>query len=504
LTNNRKKKIAMDPDKNLSGDSGGPGWQQRGQPDSPSEHRDPRFTTFEQDCLDELELDSAEDEAGARSDGGSGMSKDDFVDTWSSQQSSHRLWLAFQHTASSISSLYRDQCTASTTGVSASWYSFQTAAEACTDMYKESQEILRVSVDEARREGRKQLIKDLVMWMKKRGRRGRHFRREELLAFLSGKAPPPAASMRPTIMSSGGAASGVGGAVSSSPAASLNATSHLHHSHRKGGAAFLSSHCLSDAAIGGGNVGALHHHHHHHHHPHPHHRRSLSASPSLTDANVWMPTDFATSSTGFLDGKNENNNSLQQSNSLFLEPDLRSFRDAQTVQGLSGALSNIRVAGSPHSPHGGGGSTPPLLLTATGGASPLRHTASPFDPHNNNNHRVRSSTPSGRQTPVSSSSSSSSSGRGVAQEDYVPYEGDHATATGLHAGAAGGGSPSAVGENADPLLTTLSGYRKRSSSQSTSSSSATHIAGGGSGGAHNENYSTSAAESPTRKRHRLV
>ena len=184
---------------------------------------------------------------------------------------------------------------------------------------------------------------DLVMWMKKRGRRGRHFRREELLAFLSGKAPPPAASMRPTIMSSGGAASGVGGAVSSSPAASLNATSHLHHSHRKGGAAFLSSHCLSDAAIGGGNVGALHHHHHHHHHPHPHHRRSLSASPSLTDANVWMPTDFATSSTGFLDGKNENNNSLQQSNSLFLEPDLRSFRDAQTVSYAKSRLVFVTI-----------------------------------------------------------------------------------------------------------------------------------------------------------------
>lgn len=32
-----------------TGESGGPGWQQRGgQPDSPSESRDNRFTTFEQ------------------------------------------------------------------------------------------------------------------------------------------------------------------------------------------------------------------------------------------------------------------------------------------------------------------------------------------------------------------------------------------------------------------------------------------------------------------------
>ena len=38
--------------------------------------------TASQDCLDELELDSAEDEAGTRSDGGSGIAKDDFIDTW--------------------------------------------------------------------------------------------------------------------------------------------------------------------------------------------------------------------------------------------------------------------------------------------------------------------------------------------------------------------------------------------------------------------------------------
>ena len=40
------------------------------------------FSWFSQDCLDELELESAEDEAGSRSDGGSSISKDDFVDTW--------------------------------------------------------------------------------------------------------------------------------------------------------------------------------------------------------------------------------------------------------------------------------------------------------------------------------------------------------------------------------------------------------------------------------------
>jgi len=482
----------MDSDKNSSGDSGGPGWQQRGQPDSPSESRDPRFSTFEQDCLDELELESAEDEAGSRSDGGSGFAKDDFVDTWSSQQSSHRLWLAFQHTASSISSLYRDQCT-----LGASWCSFQTAAGACTDMYKESQEILRVSVDEARKEGRKQLIKDLVMWMKRRGRRGRHFRREELLAFLSGKAPPPASSsMR---QNSGGAASGV--SVSSSPASSFNASHHLHHPHhRKANAAILSSQLFSDSGVPAGHFN--HHHHHHHHH---HHRRSMSASPSLTDANVWNPTDGssspAASSTGYYHdaaGKieanninnNNNNNSQQPSAGLFLEPDLRTFRDAQAVQGLSGALSNIRVAGSPHSPHGGGGTTPPLPLSQAGGASPLRQTASPFDNHNHHN-RVRSSTPSGRQTPVSSASLS---GRGDDPLNAFDGGDHHAAASAVH------GTGNAVGvlsgENADPSLPATPGYRKRSSSQSASSP--------GVGAGSNENYTSPTAESPTRKRHRLV
>ena len=54
----------MDPDKNLSGDSGGPGWQQRGQPDSPSEHRDPRFTTFEQVRFEEIEVKSVSQSVG--------------------------------------------------------------------------------------------------------------------------------------------------------------------------------------------------------------------------------------------------------------------------------------------------------------------------------------------------------------------------------------------------------------------------------------------------------
>jgi len=489
----------MDSDKNSSGDSGGPGWRPRGgQPDSPSESRDPRFTTFEQDCLDELELESAEDEAsstGARSDGGSANSKDEFVDTWSSEQSSHRLWLAFQHTASSISSLYRDHL-ASASGPGSTWYSFQTAAGACTDMYKESQDVLRVSIEEARKEGRKLLVKDLVMWMKKRGRRGRHFRRDELLGFLTGKTPPPSSSSRPPIAA-------VATGMSSPSAASLNSSTHHHYHthqlHRKAAAgAILSTHCPSIDSSGAN----------HHHHPHHHLRRSLSASPSFHDANFWMPSDrnspnttasttaATTASTGCHDynAKHEsnafNNNNSSTNSGLFLEPDLRTFRDALAVQGLSGALSNIRVAGSPHSPHGGG-TTPPLHLSSAslGGTSPLRHSGS----ISADQQRVRSSTPSGRHASGAVSRSGGGSS-GVPQEDLHQFISDPLSMSSYstEGRGCGGISSGASGENADPLVNST--FRKRSSSQS---------GGGGGGGSPHENYSPNA-ESPTRKRHRLL
>lgn len=409
----------MDSDKSSNGDSGyGPGWRQRsGQPDSPGEHRDPRFSSFEQDCLDELELDSAEDEAsstGTRSDGGTGNPKDDFIDTCNSEQSSHRLWLAFQHTASSISQLYRDHCAATGT----TWYSFRTAAEACTEMYKESQDVLRMSVEEARREGRKQLVKDLVMWMKKRGRRGRHFRREELLAFLSGKTPPPLPS-RPSTTTTSGYSSSQG--VTSV----MMVGQPSHHSRHKS-----YSHCHPSADGGGGGSQT--------------HRRSLTSSASMTDVPHWSSGETCDDTTS-----NANNNNDRM---LFLEPDLRTFRDALAVQGLSGALSNIRVAGSPHSSHGG---TTPPIGAGSGGASPLRHS----------DHRIRPTTPSGRQTP------------NLRNDDLHQFISDHMT---LHGALAG--------ENRDPLT-----HRKRSSSQSGGQYQRQD---------HDGHYPT--ADSPTRKRHRLL
>ena len=172
---------------------------------------------------------------------------------------------------------------------------------------------------------------DLVMWMKKRGRRGRHFRREELLAFLSGKAPPPP-SARPMTTVASGMSSSSGGSLVGPSTTHHHPHHHPHHPHhRKTNASILSTYCNADA-------GTNHHHPHHHHH-----RRSLSASPSLTDSNVWVPTDFST--TGYQDGaKNNcdgvaavnNNNSNNNNNhshhpGLFLEPDLRTFRDALAV-----------------------------------------------------------------------------------------------------------------------------------------------------------------------------
>ena len=157
------------------------------------------------------------------------------------------------------------------------------------------------------------------MWIKKRGRRGRHLRREDLLAFLTGKTPP----------SSSRAPMTTGGPGMSSPSGvTFNSSTHHHHHHhslhhRKAAGAILSTHCPSlDSTTN-------------HHHP----RRSLSASPSFTDANVWMPTDLNSSTTmnstgcNFQDGTKSETNAFNNNNNsgLFLEPDLRTFRDALAV-----------------------------------------------------------------------------------------------------------------------------------------------------------------------------
>lgn len=439
----------MDSDKSFGGDLGcGVGHHRGGHPpDSPSEHRDPRFSNFEQDCIDDLELD-AEDEAsstGTRSDGGTTNSlTHPFIDT-SAEQASHRLWLAFQHTASSISQLYRDHCAAP--GVGSPWYSFQTAAEACTEMYKESTETLKMAVEGARREGRKQLKKELVMWMKKRGRRGRHLRREELLAFLSGKNPPPPPSRPMTTVASG---------LTSSSGVAITPSGHHRHQYGKG--AILSSHCHLESA----------------------HRRLGASPPISTNENFShrFPSEFSCHEIPPV-----NPHLAVSPTAVFLEPDLRTFRDALAVQGLSGALSNIRVAGSPHSPHGGG-TTPPIVGTASGGASPLRHQSS-VD-------RIRTTPSSGRQTP--------SSRFNQQPEDLHQFISDHMT---LHESqilsSAATGNPLAFGENADPLNTPapLSHHhhhpRKRSASQSGNHQQLQQ----------HEIYVPSA-ESPTRKRHRLI
>jgi len=278
--------------------------------------------------------------------------------------------------------------------------------------------VLRMSVEEARREGRKQLVKDLVMWMKKRGRRGRHFRREELLAFLSGKTPPPLPS-RPSSTATSGYSSSQG--VTSV----MMVGQPSHHSRHKS-----YSHCHPSADGGGGGSQA--------------HRRSLTSSASMTDVPHWSSGETCDDTTS-----NANNNNDRM---LFLEPDLRTFRDALAVQGLSGALSNIRVAGSPHSSHGG---TTPPIGAGSGGASPLRHS----------DHRIRPTTPSGRQTP------------NLRNDDLHQFISDHMT---LHGALAG--------ENRDPMT-----HRKRSSSQS-----------GGQYQRQDHDGHYPSADSPTRKRHRLL
>ena len=110
---------------------------------------------------------------------------------------------------------------------------------------------------------------------------------------------------------------------------------HQHGLSRKAAGAILSTHCPSiDSSVN------------QHHHNHQHSRRSLSASPSFHDANVWMSSDLTTSgattnntTTGC--GQDDrakgefsaiNNNNNNNNSGLFLEPDLRTFRDALAVR----------------------------------------------------------------------------------------------------------------------------------------------------------------------------
>lgn len=96
--------------------------------------------------------------------------------------SSQKLWLMFQTSATSVAQLYRDRQRGSSL-----WVPFQNAASSVTGLYKECVEAQRRARELGIQSGYQRRTKDVLAWAKKRKR---HIRREDLVAFLSGKAPP--------------------------------------------------------------------------------------------------------------------------------------------------------------------------------------------------------------------------------------------------------------------------------------------------------------------------
>lgn len=94
-----------------------------------------------------------------------------------------KLWIIFQNAATSIAQLYKDR----QHGASL-WVPFQNAASSVTTLYKECIESHKPLVDISYQSGFQKRNKDLISWAKKKKRQ---IRREELIAYLTGKNPPP-------------------------------------------------------------------------------------------------------------------------------------------------------------------------------------------------------------------------------------------------------------------------------------------------------------------------
>ncbi|XP_014669284.1 PREDICTED: UPF0472 protein C16orf72 homolog [Priapulus caudatus] len=94
-----------------------------------------------------------------------------------------KLWLHFQNSATALAQMYKDR-----TQGNAYWVPFQNAAGAITLMYKESIDCHRRVAELGVQAGMQRRTKELLAWAQKRRR---HIRREDLVAFLTGKTPPP-------------------------------------------------------------------------------------------------------------------------------------------------------------------------------------------------------------------------------------------------------------------------------------------------------------------------
>jgi len=125
------------------------------------------FSSFEQECLGDMENSESNMEETVQRE-------NDFA-----QQ---KLFLQFQNSATAIAQLYKER----TNGLSL-WIPFQNAASSVTTLYKDSVDTANQCTELGVQKGRQRHIRDIMSWAKKRRR---HIRREELLAFLSGKNPP--------------------------------------------------------------------------------------------------------------------------------------------------------------------------------------------------------------------------------------------------------------------------------------------------------------------------
>ncbi|XP_050299069.1 telomere attrition and p53 response 1 protein [Anthonomus grandis grandis] len=95
-----------------------------------------------------------------------------------------KVWNSFQDSATAIAQLYRDRY-AGEPGTM--WFQFQTAAGTVTTLYKDSCESLKRTTELAKQSGHQKRNNELLNWAK---RKRRLIRREDLLAFLSGRPLP--------------------------------------------------------------------------------------------------------------------------------------------------------------------------------------------------------------------------------------------------------------------------------------------------------------------------
>ncbi|XP_071797113.1 HUWE1-associated protein modifying stress responses-like [Asterias amurensis] len=136
-------------------------------------------SSWEQQCLDELDSEPNLDDRLPQE----------------RQFAVDKLWYSFQTCASAVTHLYKLERLTGQSNALPLWLAFQNAASSVTKMYKDSLEAHRGSIELGTQIGYQRRTRDIVGWVKKRRR---FIKREDLLAFLCGKAPPP--RIRPSQM----------------------------------------------------------------------------------------------------------------------------------------------------------------------------------------------------------------------------------------------------------------------------------------------------------------